>query len=101
MGAWDISFLFPAVLILQVAGLEEAKNLAGKCPPPDSDPRKRRRLWKNSRQRVKSIRLSAANALRAIWINANTSPQSESQAHRRLPRIARGIRDAHRHGCFY
>jgi hypothetical protein len=31
-------FCFPAVLILQVAGLEEAKNLAGKYPPHDSDP---------------------------------------------------------------
>jgi len=29
---------FPAALILVVAGPEGAKNLAGKCPPPDSDP---------------------------------------------------------------
>jgi len=30
--------LFPAQLILVVAGPEEAKNLAGQNPPPDSDP---------------------------------------------------------------
>jgi hypothetical protein len=29
--------VFPPVLILQFAGLEKAKNLAGKCLPPDSD----------------------------------------------------------------
>jgi hypothetical protein len=34
------SFLlfFPAALSQLVAGPEGAKNLAGKCPPPDSDP---------------------------------------------------------------
>ena len=31
-------FPFPATLILRFAGPEETKNLAGKCPPPDSDP---------------------------------------------------------------
>jgi hypothetical protein len=29
---------FPAVLILLIAGPEETKNLAGECPPPDSNP---------------------------------------------------------------
>jgi hypothetical protein len=29
---------FPAELTLVVAGPEEAKNLAGRYPPPDSDP---------------------------------------------------------------
>jgi hypothetical protein len=33
-----LPFLFPALLILFVAGREKAKNPAGKCPPPDSDP---------------------------------------------------------------
>jgi len=33
-----LAFLFPATLILRFAGPEETKNLAGKCPPPDSDP---------------------------------------------------------------
>src|SRR5439155_11950123 len=32
------SFLFPRYVYSAVAGPEEAKNLAGKCPPPDSDP---------------------------------------------------------------
>jgi hypothetical protein len=32
------SFLFPAELIPVIAGPEGAKNLAGKSPPPDSDP---------------------------------------------------------------
>jgi hypothetical protein len=26
------------LILLAVAGPEEAKNLAGECPPPDSDP---------------------------------------------------------------
>jgi hypothetical protein len=30
------SFCSPAVLILLIAGLEEAKTLAGEVPPPDS-----------------------------------------------------------------
>jgi len=30
-----------------IAGLEEAKNLAGKCPPPDSDPRSDAEFGKN------------------------------------------------------
>jgi len=29
---------FPPELIFEIAGPEEAKNLAGKGPPPDSDP---------------------------------------------------------------
>jgi hypothetical protein len=33
-----ISFLFPRRVLSAIAGLEEAKNLAGKSPPPDSDP---------------------------------------------------------------
>src|SRR5204863_2139319 len=33
-----LPFFFPATLILRFAGPEEAKNLAGRCPPPDSDP---------------------------------------------------------------
>jgi hypothetical protein len=38
MDAWDdISFLFPRRVDSAIAGLEEAKNLAGKTPPPDSD----------------------------------------------------------------
>jgi hypothetical protein len=32
------SFLFPRRVVSAIAGLEEAKNLAGKTPPPDSDP---------------------------------------------------------------
>ena len=31
-------FAFPAVLSLGLQGPEEAKNLAGRFPPPDSDP---------------------------------------------------------------
>jgi hypothetical protein len=37
-GFIDISFRFPARLILRIAGPEEAKNRAGKYPPLDSDP---------------------------------------------------------------
>jgi hypothetical protein len=33
-----LPFLFPAELIRLVAGRDEAKNLAGENPPPDSDP---------------------------------------------------------------
>ena len=32
------SFLFLRGVVFAIAGLEEAKNLAGKSPPPDSDP---------------------------------------------------------------
>jgi hypothetical protein len=32
------SFLFPRRIDSAIAGLEEAKNLAGKNSPPDSDP---------------------------------------------------------------
>ena len=31
-------FFFPAGITFGIAGPEETKNLAGKCPPPDSDP---------------------------------------------------------------
>ena len=34
----DIFFLFPRRVVSAIAGLEEPKNLAGKTPPPDSDP---------------------------------------------------------------
>jgi hypothetical protein len=37
MGSW-FSFLFPRRGDSATAGLEEAKNRAGECPPPDSDP---------------------------------------------------------------
>jgi hypothetical protein len=33
-----LPFLFPRRVASAIAGLEEAKNLAGKSPPPDSDP---------------------------------------------------------------
>jgi len=33
-----LPFFFPAMLILRFTGPEGAKNLAGKYPPPDSDP---------------------------------------------------------------
>ena len=33
-----IYFLFPRRVVSAIAGLEEAKNLAGESPPPDSDP---------------------------------------------------------------
>ena len=33
-----LPFFFPATLILRIAGPEGAKNLAGKCPPPDPVP---------------------------------------------------------------
>ena len=33
-----ISFQFPRRVVSAIAGLEEAKNLAGESPPPDSDP---------------------------------------------------------------
>jgi hypothetical protein len=44
------SSFFPAELILVVAGPEETKDLAGKDPPPDSDPSKQVRP---TRQAVK------------------------------------------------
>ena len=34
----DSPFLFPRRVDSAIAGLEEAKNLAGESPPPDSDP---------------------------------------------------------------
>jgi hypothetical protein len=37
MDSWFF-FLSSAELIVGIAGLEEAKNPAGKCTPPDSDP---------------------------------------------------------------
>src|SRR5262249_56803306 len=33
-----LPFFFPLNYIFSVAGPEGAKNLAGKCPPPDSNP---------------------------------------------------------------
>src|SRR4030095_9716710 len=41
-----LPFFFPATLIVRLAGPEETKNLAGKCPPPDSDPFRKRFLLK-------------------------------------------------------
>jgi hypothetical protein len=43
---WDISFLFPRRVDSAIAGLEEAKNLAGESPPPDSD-RNEKRFYQN------------------------------------------------------
>ena len=40
-------FCFPAGLFLRLCGPEEAKNLAGKSPPPDSDPFGDTELLKN------------------------------------------------------
>jgi hypothetical protein len=34
----NITFLFTRHIDSAIAGLEEAKNLAGGSPPPDSDP---------------------------------------------------------------
>jgi hypothetical protein len=33
-------YFFPPQLLSEIAGPEGAKNLAGKCSPPDSDPLK-------------------------------------------------------------
>jgi len=33
-----LPFHFPRPVVSAIAGLEEAKNLAGRSPPPDSDP---------------------------------------------------------------
>ena len=41
-------FAFPAVLSLGLQGPEEAKNLAGRFPPPDSDPLSKVEFRKNS-----------------------------------------------------
>jgi hypothetical protein len=49
-------FLFPAELDSGIAGPEEAKNLAGKYPPPDSDPFNDCLVWQESRLLVKTIR---------------------------------------------
>jgi hypothetical protein len=35
MDSWFFPFFSPPLLILPIQGLEEAKDLAGKCPPPD------------------------------------------------------------------
>src|SRR5215510_11383830 len=45
-GFMVLPFFFPATLILRYAGSEEAKNLAGKIPPPDSNPLETRSLKK-------------------------------------------------------
>jgi hypothetical protein len=34
-----LPLLFPVALTLRLQGPEQAKNLAGEGPPPDSDPR--------------------------------------------------------------
>src|SRR5436190_24236799 len=41
-----LPFFFPVTLILRFAGPEGAKNPAGKCPPPDSNPLETRSLEK-------------------------------------------------------
>jgi hypothetical protein len=46
---------FPATLTSAVAGPEETKNLAGKCPPPDSDPFNDAEFGKNSPTRQDNL----------------------------------------------
>ena len=65
------SFLFPARLVLRMAGPEEAKNSSGKRPPPDSDPLSDTESEKispscqnNSPRSRNAVSLSSARALK-------------------------------------
>ena len=59
MDSWFFPFFVPAALILfGIAGPEEAKNLAGKRAPPDSDPFNEAEFGKNP------ARLSSAKRYR-------------------------------------
>jgi hypothetical protein len=49
----NISFPFPRHIDSVVAGLEEAKNFAGKTPPPDSDAFDIRLFYGTGAHRVK------------------------------------------------
>jgi hypothetical protein len=52
-----VNFLsFPRRVVSAIAGLEEAKNLAGESPPPDSDLFDEVRVLKKIPPRVKPIR---------------------------------------------
>jgi len=51
----NVSFLLPRRVVSAIAGLEEAKNIAGESPPPDSDLLTPLSL-KKARRSVKTIR---------------------------------------------
>jgi hypothetical protein len=53
-----LSFLFPRRVDSAIVGLEEAKNLAGKCPPPDSGPLSDAQFGKNLANLSKQIAAS-------------------------------------------
>jgi hypothetical protein len=62
MESWFFLF-FPALLILLVARLEEAKNPAGESPPPDSDPFSDVEFGKKSRRLSSKLAASANRRL--------------------------------------
>ena len=78
-----LSFFFPAELIQLVAGPEEAKNLAGKCPPPDSDPFSDGRVCKKSGQLVKTIRSKGESPIQVPQTQSAFHPRAQQNAFRR------------------
>src|SRR5260370_585628 len=83
----DISFPFPRRLVSAIAGLEEAKNLAGESPPPDSDLFDDGRVLKKSRLLVKQTRPKRRSQIRV--------PEKPSAFHPHAQRTAFRRRDAH------
>jgi hypothetical protein len=51
--------VYPRRVNLAMAGPEEAKNLAGKCPPSDSDPRSDDEFGKNLASLSRQLAASA------------------------------------------
>jgi hypothetical protein len=68
-------------LISAVAGPEEAKEpQRGKNPPPDSDPLKRRRVWKNLANLSRQIRRNRESALPAQEKHSAFHPHAQRNA---------------------
>jgi hypothetical protein len=73
---------FPRCVDSVVSGPEAAKNLAGKCPPPDSLPFNDSRVWEKSRQLVKdrkpqpSIRRFKFDKRRQLFIRVHNETLS-------------------------
>jgi len=69
MGFMVLPFLFPPKLDFGIAGPEEAKNLAGKDPPPVSDPFSETNFEEISRARqaqLPSARIANSSSTNAV-----------------------------------
>ena len=79
----DSSFLFPRGVVSAIAGPEEAKNPAGKSPPPDSDPFDDGRALIKIPSIVNTIRRERKSPIRVPETQSAFHPHAQRNAFRR------------------